>query len=58
VLELVLACQTADGGFSRTPNALPDIDLTHQALQVIALTTEEGSILHKGVFASAPSTAC
>ena len=48
VLELVLACQTADGGFSRTPTALPDIDLTHQALQVIALTTKKGSILNKG----------
>ena len=37
--ELVLACQTADGGFSRTPTALPDIDLTHQALATIAMTT-------------------
>jgi hypothetical protein len=57
VLELVLACQTADGGFSRTPTALPDIDLTHQALRVIALTTGKTPILKRGVFASLSPTA-
>lgn len=58
VLELVLACQTADGGFSRRPAALPDIDLTYRALQVIALTTGKRHILNRELFASALATAC
>ena len=42
VLELAVACQTADGGFSRTPTALPNIDLTYQALQVFGLAARDG----------------
>ena len=54
VLELVLACQTADGGFSRTPTALPDIDLTYKALQVIALTTGKRPLMNAGALVSLP----
>jgi hypothetical protein len=36
-LAFVLACQTAKGGFSRAPNALPDVELTHRALQIMAM---------------------
>lgn len=32
----ILACQTGNGGFARAPNALPDIKLTHLALQGLA----------------------
>jgi hypothetical protein len=35
-LTFVLACQSADGSFSRVPVALPDIACTHEALQIIA----------------------
>lgn len=35
VLEFVLGCQSRDGAFARQPVALPDIELTHQALEVI-----------------------
>lgn len=32
----VLACQSGDGGFARTADALPDIALTHLGLQALA----------------------
>jgi hypothetical protein len=35
ILTFVLACQSADGSFSRAPVALPNIELTHQALTII-----------------------
>jgi hypothetical protein len=35
VLAFVMACQAADGSFSRVSVALPDIALTHQALEII-----------------------
>lgn len=35
-LRFALACQTAKGGFSRAPDALPDIELTHRALEIMA----------------------
>lgn len=35
ILSFVMACETADGSFSRVPVALPDIALTHQALRII-----------------------
>jgi ribonuclease BN (tRNA processing enzyme) len=41
VLEFVLACQCNNGGFSRAPVALPDLELTHGALQIIALLAPE-----------------
>lgn len=44
-LGFVLACQTADGSFSRVPVALPDIAYTHQALYAIAALTP-GSPAH------------
>jgi hypothetical protein len=34
-LAFTLACQCADGGFSRTSGALPDLAQTHRALQII-----------------------
>jgi hypothetical protein len=34
---LVLACQTSNGGFARAPVALPDIELTRRALQIMGL---------------------
>lgn len=34
-VDFVLACQTGDGGFARAPSALPDIALTHRALQAL-----------------------
>ena len=34
-LSFVLACQVSSGGFSRTPSALPDIELTRQAIATI-----------------------
>jgi hypothetical protein len=40
-LSFVLACQSADGSFSRVPVALPDIALTHRALQIIGWTVPE-----------------
>jgi hypothetical protein len=42
-LTYVLACQSADGSFSRVPVALPDIAYTHQALQVIAWLRPDAS---------------
>jgi hypothetical protein len=36
-LDYVLACQSNDGGFARTPDALPDIDHTHCALHVLSM---------------------
>jgi hypothetical protein len=41
ILSFVLACQAADGSFSRTPVALPNIELTHQALEIIARIAPE-----------------
>jgi hypothetical protein len=41
VLEFVLSCQKPDGSFSRAPVALPDIELTHQALEVIVAIVGE-----------------
>jgi hypothetical protein len=35
VLDFTLACQTEAGSFSRAPVALPDIELTHRALQIL-----------------------
>lgn len=37
----ILDCQTGDGGFARAPNALPDIGLTHLALQGLASLFED-----------------
>jgi hypothetical protein len=34
-LDYLLACQTSDGGFARTPDALPNIACTHRALQTL-----------------------
>jgi prenyltransferase beta subunit len=36
-LAFALSCQTRHGGFSRTPDALPNIVMTHRALQIIQL---------------------
>jgi hypothetical protein len=36
----ILDCQTGDGGFARAPDALPDIRLTHLALQGLATLLE------------------
>lgn len=36
VLDFVLACRDGDGGFARAPDALPNIELTYQALGIIA----------------------
>lgn len=36
-LDYVLACQSGNGGFARTPDALPNIACTHRALQVLGL---------------------
>jgi hypothetical protein len=35
ILGFVLGCQAADGGFARTPDALPDIEMTRRALQIL-----------------------
>ncbi len=37
VLAFALSCQSSDGGFSRTSGALPNIEQTHRALQIIRL---------------------
>lgn len=37
VLESVLACQTSNGGFSRSSGALPNVEQTHRALQILTL---------------------
>lgn len=37
IVGFTLACQTSSGGFSRSPGALPDIEQTHRALQIIAM---------------------
>jgi len=42
ITAFVLACQTANGGFSRAPVALPDIALTHQALAIIHRVDPDG----------------
>jgi prenyltransferase beta subunit len=36
-LDFVLACQSSEGGFAHTPDALPDIALTHRALSVLSM---------------------
>lgn len=41
ILHRVMSCQAADGGFSRSPVALPDLELTHKALQIIAIIAPE-----------------
>lgn len=43
VLEFVLGCQSRDGAFARQSVALPDIELTHQALEVIEAIVGEHS---------------
>ena len=35
IRDFVLACQSANGGFARAPDALPDLAQTHRALWVI-----------------------
>jgi len=40
-LGFVLCCQTPGGGFSRAPVALPDVELTHRALKIIACLAPE-----------------
>ena len=40
-LSLVVACQTSNGGFSRAPVALPDLKLTHRAIQIVSLIAPE-----------------
>lgn len=37
VIEFVLACQTADGGFAHAPQALPNLEFTYRGLQTLAL---------------------
>lgn len=37
VLSFTLVCQTSNGGFSRSPAALPAIEQTHRALQIISM---------------------
>ena len=42
-LKFALACQTGDGSFARAPFALPDIEMTHLALEVICgLSSDPG----------------
>ena len=36
-LRFVYACQSTNGGFSRVPDALPDIEMTSRALRILAL---------------------
>ncbi len=36
-VAFVLGCQSRDGAFARASVALPDIELTHQALEIIAV---------------------
>ena len=36
-LSFALACQVSSGGFSRTPSALPDIELTRQAIEIVGM---------------------
>lgn len=35
-LDYLLACQSSNGGFARTPDALPNIACTHRALRALA----------------------
>jgi len=37
VLEFTLACQSTDGGFAYVPGALPNLEFTYRALQVISM---------------------
>ncbi len=41
VIEFLLACQTADGGFSHAPRALPNLEFTYRALQTLATLAPE-----------------
>lgn len=41
VLELTLACQSANGGFAHAPTALPNLEHTYRALQTLALLMPE-----------------
>lgn len=41
VIEFVLACQGADGGFSRAATAVPDLERTEHALQILAVTAPD-----------------
>lgn len=41
ILRFVFGCQTGNGGFSRVPVALPNIELTHQALEILATIVPE-----------------
>lgn len=36
-LAFVLSCQSRDGAFGRAPVSLPDIELTHHAIEIMAL---------------------
>lgn len=36
VIDFLLGCQTADGGFAHAPGALPNLEFTYRALQIIA----------------------
>jgi hypothetical protein len=36
-LDYLLACQSSNGGFARTPDALPNIACTHRALQALGV---------------------
>lgn len=56
MLAYVLACQESNGGFARTLTGLPDLELTHRAIEVIALLmpdlplwTDHGPDDHQGV---------
>jgi prenyltransferase beta subunit len=44
VLRFALACQAADGAFARAPGALPDIEMTHLALEILARLSHEAGI--------------
>jgi hypothetical protein len=60
VLSGVLACQSADGGFSRAPAARPDLEATYRALQTLHSLNrppEHGSDRgQNGPFAISPGT--
>jgi hypothetical protein len=47
VLAYVPACQDSNGGFARTLTGLPDLELTHRGLEVIALLAPELSARDK-----------
>lgn len=43
VIEFVLACQGADGGFALAPSSLPNLERTYHALQILAVLAPEAA---------------